>query len=137
MAIKQKTVKAKISKAELKKYQKALEEVRERLFGDLEHLKEDHLKKNHKEMSGELSGYSIHLADMSSDDYDQGIGLGLVTQEQEILYLVEKAIEKIKDGSYGICEITGKPISKKRLDAVPYATLCLDAQRELEKKKKV
>lgn len=137
MTSKTKVKKTKLNKSQLKKYKELLELERDRLLGDIDHLKGDHLNKSHKDNSGELSGYSIHLADMSSDDYDQSIGLGLVSQEQEILYAVDEAIKRIDTGIFGVCEICEKLIPNKRLDAVPYATLCLQCQSDSESKRKV
>jgi len=128
--------KSKLSKAELEKHRQILTEQRERLSGDISHLKDDHLQKSQKDMTGELSGYSIHMADMSGDDYDRGVALGIFTQEQEILYHIEEALKRIEDGTFGICEVCEKPVSGKRLEAVPYATLCIQCQSEQEKKKK-
>jgi DnaK suppressor protein len=128
--------KSKLSKAELEKYRQILTEQRERLSGDISHLKDDHLQKSQKDMTGELSGYSIHMADMSGDDYDRGVALGIFTQEQEILYHIEEALKRFEDGTFGICEVCEKPVSGKRLEAVPYATLCIQCQSEQEKKKK-
>ncbi|MBI1883393.1 MAG: TraR/DksA C4-type zinc finger protein [Chlamydiae bacterium] len=132
-----KTVKnGKLPKAKFQEYKKILIDERDRLSSDISHLKDDHLQKSQKEMTGELSGYSIHMADMSSDDYDRGVALGIFTQEQEILYLIEEALKRMDEGTFGICEVCDKPISAKRLEAVPYATLCLPCQSEQEKKKK-
>ena len=128
--------KGKASKSIFEKYREVLNNARERLSGDIDHIKDDHLQKSQKDMTGELSGYSIHMADMSSDDYDRGVALGIFTQEQEILYLVEAALKRLDDGTFGICEVCEKPISSKRLEAVPYATLCIQCQSDQEKKKK-
>ncbi len=129
-------IKAKSSKGKFEKYHEILLEEQERLSGDITHIKNDHLQKSQKDLTGELSGYSMHIADMSGDDYDRGVALGIFTQEQEILYFVEAALKRIEEGTFGICEVCEKPISTKRLDAVPYATLCIQCQSEQEKKKK-
>jgi RNA polymerase-binding transcription factor DksA len=95
------------------------------------------LQKSQKDLTGELSGYSIHIADMSGDDYDRGVALGIFTQEQDILYLIDAALKRIEEGAFGVCEVCEKVISSKRLEAVPYATLCIQCQSDQEKKKKV
>ncbi|MBI1869989.1 MAG: TraR/DksA C4-type zinc finger protein [Chlamydiae bacterium] len=133
---KSKPVKDKLKKSVIQEYKKVLLNELERLTKNIDHLKSDHLQKSQKDSTGELSGYSIHIADMSGDDYDRGVALGIFTQEQEILYLIQEALKRIDDGTFGICEVCEKPISSKRLDAVPYATLCLPCQTEQEKKKK-
>lgn len=133
---KSKSQKGKLTKSELEKYRDILLKERDRLIGDINHIKDDHLQKSQKDITGELSGYSIHIADMSGDDYDRGVALGIFTQEQEILYLIEEALKRIDEGVFGICEVCEKSISSKRLEAVPYATLCIQCQSDQEKKKK-
>lgn len=130
------TPKGKLPKSKVEKYRDLLINDQQRLSGDIRHIKDDHLQKSQKDLTGELSGYSIHIADMSGDDYDRGVALGVFTQEQEILYLVEAALKRIDDGTFGLCESCEKVISTKRLDAVPYATLCIQCQSDQEKKKK-
>lgn len=125
------------SKGKFEKYRQILMKERERLSSDMGHIKEDHIQKSQKDSTGELSGYSIHMADMSSDDYDRGVALGIFTQEQEILYLIDEALKRMDEGTFGVCEVCDKAISTKRLDAVPYATLCIQCQSDQEKKKKV
>ena len=133
---KAKNQKGKAIKSEFEKYRQVLQSERERLAGDIDHIKGDHLKKSSKDITGELSGYSIHIADMSGDDYDRAVALGIFTQEQEFLYLIDEALKRIDDGTFGSCEVCEKAISVKRLEAVPYATLCLPCQSDEEKKKK-
>ncbi len=120
---------------ELEVFRNLLLDIRRKIAGDLESLEKDSLKTNQKESSGDLSGYSFHMADMATDNFDREFTLGLASNEQNLLNLIDNALRKIKDGTYGICEKTGKPISKKRLMAVPYAPLCIEAQ-ELEEKEK-
>lgn len=81
-------------------------------------------------------GYSQHQADEASDDFDQSIALKLSEEEQKILRQIDRALEKIAEGSYGVCEVSGKPISKKRLEAIPYALTSIECQEEFEKKEK-
>lgn len=115
----------KMPKAELSKYKKLLLKERERLVGGIAHITENTLKKSLREASGDLSGYSYHMADTASDDYDRDFSLGRATEDQNILYRVDEAMKKIDDGSYGLCSVCGKPIPKKRLGALPYAETCI------------
>lgn len=78
-------------------------------------------------------GYSQHQADEGTDDFDQRMAIEISTKEQYILRAVERALEKIEEGTYGICDISGDPIPKKRLEAVPYATMTVQAQEKHEK----
>lgn len=76
---------------------------------------------------------SQHQADNGTDDFDQTITLGLTTKEQQILKQIERALAKIEEGTYGICDISQKPIPIKRLEALPYACTTVEAQAQLEK----
>ncbi|MFA6600942.1 MAG: TraR/DksA family transcriptional regulator [Candidatus Omnitrophota bacterium] len=134
-AAKSKVVKTRFDKKELEFFRVLLHTLRRKIAGDLESIEKDTLKTNQKDSSGDLSGYSFHMADMATDNFDREFNLGLATNEQNFLNLIDTALRKINDGTFGICEKTGKPISKKRLMAVPYAPLCLEAQ-ELEEKEK-
>lgn len=81
----------------------------------------------------EATGYSQHQADQGTDDFDRTISLELTGKEFETLRLIDRALEKIEEETYGICDITGKEIPKKRLEAVPYATMTVEAQEKHEK----
>lgn len=80
-------------------------------------------------------GYSQHQADEGTDDFDRSVSIELTFQECEVLRQVERALEKVEDGSYGICDITSEEIPLKRLEAIPYATMTVAAQSKLEKEK--
>jgi RNA polymerase-binding transcription factor DksA len=76
--------------------------------------------------------YSIHMADAATDSFDRDLILGLVSHEQEALYEVDAALKRIEDGSYGVCELTGRPIPWERLKAIPWARFSIEAEAELE-----
>ncbi len=121
-----KTVKPKgMPRAELKKFKALLLKEREKFVGGLSHITENTLKKSLRDSTGDLSGYSFHMADMASDDYERDFSLGRATEDQKLLYLVDEAMKRVEDGSYGICVLCSKPISKKRLLALPYAEACI------------
>jgi RNA polymerase-binding transcription factor len=122
-----------MEKKKSEQYKNLLLALRERLSGDVTHLIEDNLKKSQKEMSGDLSGYSLHIADMGSDDFDRTLALGMLANDQEIIYMIDQALEKIESGKYGICEKSGTKISEGRLKAVPWALLCKECQEEDER----
>lgn len=81
----------------------------------------------------EVSAYSQHQADKGTDDFDRTVSLELTSQEYTILKYIDRALQKIADNTYGICDITGEEISRSRLEAVPYATMTVKAQEMLEK----
>ncbi len=73
------------------------------------------------------------MADAGTDTFDRDFALSLVSSEQEALSEIEAAIKRIRDGTYGICEITAKPISKERLLAVPFTRYSAEAQKQIER----
>jgi len=120
---------------ELDRFKAVLLAIRGKIAGDIQHLEKEGLNTSQREASGDLSGYSLHMADMATDNFDRELTLGLASNEQNLLNLIDAALLKIKEGSFGLCERTFKQISKKRLNAMPYAPLSLEAQ-ELEEKEK-
>ncbi|MBV8351293.1 MAG: TraR/DksA C4-type zinc finger protein [Verrucomicrobia bacterium] len=98
-------------------------------------LREAVLKRIHElaaEAREENPSYSLHMADAATDTIDRDVFLGLVSFEQEMLYEIDAALRRIEDGSYGICELTGRPIPAARLEAIPWARFALDAQKKIE-----
>lgn len=81
----------------------------------------------------EVKGYSQHQADEGTDDFNRTISLQVSSKELGILRQVERALEKIEEGTYGICDITGEEIPLPRLEAIPYANMTVKAQEKFEK----
>jgi RNA polymerase-binding transcription factor DksA len=81
----------------------------------------------------ENTNYSLHMADAATDSFDRDLLLGLASFEQEGLYEIEAALKRIEDGTYGICELTGKPIGWERLQAIPWTRFSLEAENQLER----
>ena len=119
-------------KAELKKYKELLVKEREKVGGDLSHIAENTLNKSKRDASGDLSGYSYHMADQASDDYERDFALGRATDEQKVLYSIDEAMKRVEEGSYGSCLACGKSITKNRLKAVPFTELCIVCQTKKE-----
>jgi RNA polymerase-binding protein DksA len=124
-----------MDKKDLERFKKILIETRAKIAGDLQHLEGDSLNTSQRDAAGDLSGYSLHMADMATDNFDREFTLGLASTEQQRLNLIDAALRKIQEGNYGICEHCSKPISQKRLLAMPHASLCIKCQ-ELEEKNK-
>ena len=122
----------KMPKAELKKYKALLLKERESVSGNMQHIAQNTLNKSQREASGDLSGYSYHMADMATDDYDRDFSLGRVSDEQKIIYLIDEALKRMVEGTYGLCLICGKPIAKKRLKALSYSESCIECQKKNE-----
>lgn len=124
------------SARDLERFKKILHEIRKKIVGDLAHLEGDTLKKSQRDAGGDLSGYSFHMADMATDNFDREFTLGLASNEQQALNMIDHALKKVEEGNFGICENCSKPIPQKRLLALPYAALCLKCQEFEETKKR-
>jgi RNA polymerase-binding transcription factor DksA len=116
-----------------RRYYKLLIELRNHLTGQIDTHSEETLKRSSKDDAGDLSSYGQHMADAGTDTFDRDFALSLVSSEQEALSEVEAAIKRIKDGTYGICENTQKPIAKDRLLAVPFTRYSAEAQKDIER----
>jgi RNA polymerase-binding transcription factor DksA len=103
---------------------------RERLF-KLQEESLAHIRKLINLAAEERPEFSTHLGDAATDTFDRDLTLSLVSFEQEKLYEIEAALKRIDDGSYDICELTGHPISQRRLEAVPWTRFCEAAERDL------
>lgn len=123
----------KLNKKTTEFYKKLLLDKREELLDDISQISEDTLKKSQKDASGDISGYTFHMADVATDNYDREFSLGLASKERGVLFEINTALQKLQEGSFGICESCKKPITKIRLKAVPYATHCLKCQKSKEK----
>jgi RNA polymerase-binding protein DksA len=121
-----------LPKNELDLYKKMLLQLRSKIAGDLQQIEGDSLSGNQPSSSGELSD----VADMATDNYDRELNIGLASNEQQLLNDIDVALKRIEDGTYGVCEIYGTPIPKKRLLAMPYTRLSMKAQEEEEKNKR-
>jgi RNA polymerase-binding transcription factor DksA len=116
-----------------RRYYKLLVDLRKHLTAGIELHSEETLKRSSKDDSGDLSAYGQHMADAGTDTFDRDFALSLVSSEQEALAEIDAAIKRIHDNTYGICEITQKPIAKDRLLAVPFTRYSAEAQKELER----
>lgn len=127
-------MKKKLTKKELKDFRKIVLKRKDEIIDDIQHISDDTLKKSQKEASGDISGYTYHMADVATDNYDREFYLGLASNERQSLYELEDALKRIEDGSFGICDGCKNHISKIRLKAVPSARLCIKCQEKTEKK---
>ncbi|HEY9250971.1 MAG TPA: TraR/DksA C4-type zinc finger protein, partial [Rariglobus sp.] len=116
-----------------RRYYRLLLDLRNHLTGQIDTHSEETLKRSSKDDAGDLSSYGQHMADAGTDTFDRDFALSLVSSEQEALSEVEAAVKRIKDGTYGLCEITQKPIAKERLLAVPFTRYSAEAQKNIER----
>ncbi len=116
-----------------KKYYNLLIELRAHVSEEISLHTASTLKHSSRDDSGDLSGYGNHQADAGTDSFDRDFALSLVSSEQDALNEIEQAIRRIKEGNYGVCEVTGKPIPAERLAAVPFTRYSVQGQTEYEK----
>jgi DnaK suppressor protein len=120
-----------LSSRELEFYRELLLAKRRELVGDMSSMEREALR---SAQGSNLSNLPIHMADMGTDNYEQEFTLGLVEKDRQLLREINIALAKIQNGTYGICEGTGKPIRKERLEAQPWAKYSIEYARELEKR---
>ncbi len=85
------------------------------------------------ESAQEMAGYSLHMADSGTDNFDRDFALSLLSSDQDAVYEIEEALKRIDRKTFGVCELTGKPIPKARLEAIPWTRFTVDAQAQLER----
>lgn len=105
---------------------------RREIIGDVGTLTDEALRSNRQDAAGDLSLMPNHMADLGSDNWEQEFTLGLIENQRHLLREIDEALDRIESGEYGICQATGKPISKARLRAQPWARYCIEYARSLE-----
>ena len=124
-------IKGGLSKVELKEFRTLLLHRKAVLQGDVKTLEDEACKKG-TDAAGDLSTLPMHLADLGTDSFEQDISLGLMENESDELHEIQEAFDRIKDGSFGLCETCRKKIPKERLKAIPYARLCVSCKKKEE-----
>jgi len=122
-----------MNRAELNVYKDRLLALRARMCGDVNQLHENSLRKGRSEAHGDLSSMPIHMADIGSDNYEQDFSLSLMENEGAALEKIQASLERIQEGTYGACEHCGVKIPKTRLNAIPYASLCVKCASQQER----
>lgn len=117
--------KAKSIDPEWERYRQILLDLRDQLVRQMNGLA--------KESAEQLPGYSMHMADSGTDNFDRDFALSLLSSDQDAIYEIDEALKRIERGSYGTCELTAKPIPKARLDAIPWARFTVESQAQLER----
>jgi len=126
-------VKNKMTKKEKEYFKKLIIKQREEILEEIKRISEDTLRKSQKDATGDISGYTYHMADVATDTYDREFSLGLATDEHKIIYELNDALKRLEEDTYGICENCKNPIPKTRLKAIPYARFCIKCQQAKEK----
>ncbi len=122
-----------LTKEEVEHFQRLLIEKMQEIIGDVNSIEGEALKKSRLDATGDLSSMPIHMADIGTDNYEQEFALNLLDSERKILHKIAEALQRIEDNTYGICEVTGRGISKGRLEARPWARYCIEYARLIEK----
>ena len=120
-----------------KKYYNKLISLRKHHASGAQNISEEVLKRSAKEDSGDLSSYGQHLADAGSESFERDMAYNLLSNQKEILAEIDAAIARIKNGTYGVCEITGEQIPATRLEAIPFTRYTKEGQeiKEIENKR--
>jgi DnaK suppressor protein len=122
-------IKTRLTAKELGEYKKILFEARAELIARVTGLEDEALRSS----GGNLSNMPLHMADIGTDTFDQDLAIGMAETERELLREIDGALERIVAKTYGVCQLTGKPIPKARLDAKPWAKYTIEAARQIEK----
>lgn len=122
--------KSPFNKKELARFRALLMQKRGELIGDVKNMEQEALRGN----AGSLSNLPQHMADQGSDAYDQALALDLAAVDRRLIKEIDDAIMRIDNGTYGLCELTGKPIRLERLDEIPWARHSIEAAREIERR---
>src|ERR1700724_3741121 len=118
----------------LKKQKAKLLQLRDSLLDSMLGVSRDTLRARAE--GSEASAFGMHQADAGSDAYDRDFALSLLSQEQDALYEIDQALKRIELGTYGVCEMSNKPIPHARLEAIPFARFTVECQSQLEKQNK-
>lgn len=120
---------------ELDFYKGLLLKIRDQLIDGISFLANDNLNRSQRDSAGDLSSYSFHMADQGTDNFDRELAANLLNGEQDVLYEIDEALRRIEQKTYGVCEMSGKPIEKERLKVLPHCRYCVSVQSEMEKGK--
>jgi DnaK suppressor protein len=118
-----------LTPAEIEKFKAMLLEKRDELLVNVSYMENDALR----EERSDLSTMPIHMADLGTDSYEQEFTLELMDGERKVIAEIDYALNRIEEGTYGTCDVDGEPIPKQRLEAIPWARLCVVCAGLLEK----
>ena len=120
-----------MSAIDVDRFRTALLDERKRAAAAIENIHQEHPGSISDE-TGEDAVYDNHLADTATETYDRELDYTLEESEERLLSEIDAALKRIDGGTYGICTNCGKQIPEDRLEARPWATLCIDCQRQRE-----
>jgi DnaK suppressor protein len=121
-----------VTEKDLKTFEVRLQEELAKIRKEMGHLEDTVLKVNPRDSSGDLSGYSFHMADAGTDAMEREKAFLFASVESHMEREIRAAFQRIYDGTYGVCESCGRPIARARLEAVPQARLCVECKEKEE-----
>lgn len=133
LEVKKKAETRKLSAKEKKIYRELLLRKKQAITEEINHIaKETNLSP--KDASGDMSSYTLHMADVATDTYDREFSMGLASNDRKVIQQIDEALKRLEDSTYGICQACGCKLNQARLKALPQAWLCVDCQEKLEQK---
>jgi len=128
-------LKTPFSAKELSDFKDKLMNAREDIMAQIREISDETLMKSQKDLSGDMSGYGLHMADVATDNFERELNMGLVSDDREVALEIDEAMKRIQEKTYGCCEACSKAISKTRLTAIPYTRHCKVCQEAKEHEK--
>jgi RNA polymerase-binding protein DksA len=117
-----------MDKKDLAYFKDLLMKKREELIRNIEYLKGVTQNSTNQEASGDHSAYSFHMADQGTDAMEREKAFLFASRDEKYLKQIDAALERIENGTFGICRVTGKEIGRERLEAVPTTTISYEAK---------
>ncbi|MFP4418135.1 MAG: TraR/DksA family transcriptional regulator [Chitinivibrionales bacterium] len=130
------TTKKQLTQNELDHFKTKLLAEKQRVLEEMGELQSSNLKQSISDQSGEVSRYSYHLGDTASLSYGREFSMGLSERQAKYLEQVDEALQRIEDGTYGICKVTGELIPLERLEEVPVAKYSVKGKEILDRQKR-
>ena len=115
-------------KSDLQKYEKLLLAKKKALLEEITATMKDRVSTTIRESTGDISSYSYHMADQGTDAMERELAFMFASKSGRLVYHIDEALRRLKDGEYGKCVRCGKPISSARLKAVPHARMCIECK---------
>jgi RNA polymerase-binding protein DksA len=126
----------KFTKKQLDFFKNKLLTEKQRVLEEMDELQQSNLKQSISDSAGEISRYSYHLGDVASLSYGREFSMGLAERQQKYLEQIDEALQRIEDGTYGICKVTGELIDVERLEEVPVAKYSVKGKELMERRKR-
>lgn len=122
-----------MNRKDLKHFKELLESRRALVQDKLGQLEETTASASRRDSGGELSSYPTHMPDQGTEAMDREMAFHFVSLDGNYLHHIEQALERVEEGSFGVCRLCDEEIGRDRLEAVPHTTLCIKCKSEEEK----